>query len=47
MAVGSSTPSSPSLGDRRFVVVNREEDEEVKKDDKFMEEAGYIPGEGN
>jgi hypothetical protein len=27
--------------------VNREEDEEVKKDDKFMEEAGYIPGEGN
>jgi hypothetical protein len=31
MVVGSSTPSSPSLGDRRFVVVNREEDEEVKK----------------
>jgi hypothetical protein len=30
MAVGSSTPSPPSLGDRRFVVVNREE-EEVKK----------------
>jgi hypothetical protein len=29
MAVGSSTPSPP-LGDRRFVVVNREE-EEVKK----------------
>jgi hypothetical protein len=30
-AVGSSTPSPPSLGDRRFVVVNREEEEEVKK----------------
>jgi hypothetical protein len=29
--VGSTTPSLPSLGDRRFVVVNREEDEEVKK----------------
>jgi hypothetical protein len=29
--VGSSTPSPPSLGDRRLVVVNREEDEEVKK----------------
>jgi hypothetical protein len=29
--VGSSTPSPPSLGDRRFVVVNCEEDEEVKK----------------
>jgi hypothetical protein len=28
--VGSSTPSPPSLGDRRFVVVNRKE-EEVKK----------------
>jgi hypothetical protein len=31
MAVGSSTPSPPSLGDRRFVAVNREEEEEVKK----------------
>jgi hypothetical protein len=31
MAVGSSTPSPPSLGDRRFVVVNHEKDEEVKK----------------
>jgi hypothetical protein len=31
MAVGSSTPSPLSLGDRRFVVVNREEEEEVKK----------------
>jgi hypothetical protein len=30
MAVGSSTPSPP-LGDRRFVVVNREDNEEVKK----------------
>jgi hypothetical protein len=29
--VGSSTPSLPSLGDQRFVVVNHEEDEEVKK----------------
>jgi hypothetical protein len=29
--VGSSTPYPPSLGDRRFVVVNREEEEEVKK----------------
>jgi hypothetical protein len=28
--VGSSPPSSPSLGDRRFVVVDHEE-EEVKK----------------
>jgi hypothetical protein len=24
-------PSPPSLGDQRFVVVNREEEEEVKK----------------
>jgi hypothetical protein len=24
-------PSPPSLGDRKFVVVNREEEEEVKK----------------
>jgi hypothetical protein len=31
MAVGSSTPSPPSLGDRRFVVVSRKEEEEVKK----------------
>jgi hypothetical protein len=31
MAVGSSMPSPPSLSDWRFVVVNREEDEEVKK----------------
>jgi hypothetical protein len=29
--VGSSTPSPPSLGDRRFVVVNPEEEEQVKK----------------
>jgi hypothetical protein len=29
--VGTSTPSPPSLGDRRFVVVNHEEEEEVKK----------------
>jgi hypothetical protein len=29
--VGSSTPSPPSLSDRRFVAVNREEEEEVKK----------------
>jgi hypothetical protein len=29
--VDSSMPSPPSLGDRRFVVVNREQDEEVKK----------------
>jgi hypothetical protein len=29
--VGSSTLSPPSLGDRRFVVANHEEDEEVKK----------------
>jgi hypothetical protein len=29
--VGSSTPSPPSLGDQIFVVVNREEEEEVKK----------------
>jgi hypothetical protein len=29
--VGSLTPSPPSLCDRRFVVLNREEDEEVKK----------------
>jgi hypothetical protein len=38
--VGSSTPSPRSLGDQRFVVVNREEEEKVKKkDDKLMEEA--------
>jgi hypothetical protein len=30
-AVGYSTPSPPSLGDRSFVVVNHEEDEGVKK----------------
>jgi hypothetical protein len=30
-AAGSSTPSPPSLGDRRFVVVDHEEEEEVKK----------------
>jgi hypothetical protein len=29
--VGSSTLSPPSLGDQRFVVVNREEEEEVRK----------------
>jgi hypothetical protein len=29
--VGSSTPSPPSLGDRRFAVVNREEEEEVRR----------------
>jgi hypothetical protein len=29
--VGSLTPSPPSLGDQRFVVVNSEEEEEVKK----------------
>jgi hypothetical protein len=29
--VGSSTPSPPSLSDRRFVVVNHEDEEEVKK----------------
>jgi hypothetical protein len=29
--VGSSTPSPPSLGDRKLVVVNLEEEEEVKK----------------
>jgi hypothetical protein len=29
--VGSSTPSPPSLGDQRFVVVNHEKEEEVKK----------------
>jgi hypothetical protein len=29
--VVSKMPSSPSLGDQRFVVVNREEEEEVKK----------------
>jgi hypothetical protein len=29
--VGSSTPSPPSLSDQRFVVVDREEEEEVNK----------------
>jgi hypothetical protein len=29
--VGSSTPSPSFLNDRRFVVVNREEEEKVKK----------------
>jgi hypothetical protein len=29
--VGSSTPSPPSLGDRIFVVVDREEEEELNK----------------
>jgi hypothetical protein len=29
--VGSSTPSPPSFGDRRFAVVDRKEEEEVKE----------------
>jgi hypothetical protein len=31
MVVGSSMPSPPSLNDRKFVVVHREEEEKVKK----------------
>jgi hypothetical protein len=29
--VGSSTPSPPSLGDRRFVVVDHKDEEEAKE----------------
>jgi hypothetical protein len=44
--VGSSTSSPSSIGDQRFVVVNCEEEEEVKKKMKLMEEAGEA-GEGD
>jgi hypothetical protein len=42
--VGSSTTSPPSLGDRRFVVVDREE-EEVKKMISLWKKQGKA-GEG-
>jgi hypothetical protein len=45
MATGSSMTSSPSLGDRRFVVVDREE-EEVKKMISLWKKQGKA-GEGN
>jgi hypothetical protein len=52
MAVGSSTPSPPSLGDRRFVVMNREEEEEVKKNmislwKKQRRKQGRVTGRGS
>jgi hypothetical protein len=45
-AAGSSTPSPPSLGDRRFVVVDREEEEEVKKMISLWKKQGKA-GEGD
>jgi hypothetical protein len=50
--VGSSTPSPPSLGDRRFVVVNRKEEEEVKKKMKSLwkkqgRKQGRVTGRGS
>jgi hypothetical protein len=44
--VGSSTPSPPSLGDRRFVVVNREEEEVKKKMISLWKKQGKA-GEGD
>jgi hypothetical protein len=44
--VGSSTPSPPSLSDRRFVVVNREEEEVKKKMISLWKKQGKA-GEGN
>jgi hypothetical protein len=44
--VGSSTPSPHSLGDRRFVVVNREEEEVKKKMISLWKKQGKA-GEGN
>jgi hypothetical protein len=38
------TPSPPSLVDLRFVVVNRVEEEDVRKNDKLMEEVGESRG---
>jgi hypothetical protein len=45
--VGSSTPSPPSLADRRFVVVNREEEEEVKKEMIILWKTQGKAGEGD
>jgi hypothetical protein len=45
MAVGSSTPSPPSLGDRRFIVVDREEEEEAKEMISLRKKQGKT-GEG-
>jgi hypothetical protein len=39
------TPSPPSLDDRRFVVVDREEEEEVKKMISLWKKQGKV-GEG-
>jgi hypothetical protein len=48
MVVGSSMPSPPSLGDRRFVVVNHEEEEEeVKKKMISLWKKQGKAGEGN
>jgi hypothetical protein len=44
--VGSSTPSPPSLDDRRFVVVNREEEEVMKKMISLWKKQGKV-GEGD
>jgi hypothetical protein len=46
LRVGSSTPSPPSLGDRRFVVVNREEEEVKKKMISLWKKQGKA-GEGD
>jgi hypothetical protein len=46
-AVGSSTPSPPSLGDRRFVVVNCEEEEVKKKMISLWKKQGRATGRGS
>jgi hypothetical protein len=45
--VGSSTPSPPSIGDRRFVVVDHEEEEEVKKKMISLWKKQWEAGEGD
>jgi hypothetical protein len=45
--VGSSTPSPPSIGDRRFVVVDHEEEEEVKKKMISLWKKQWKAGEGD
>jgi hypothetical protein len=45
--MGSLKPSPPSLGDRRFVVVNHDEEEEVKKKMISLWKKQGKVGEGN
>jgi hypothetical protein len=46
MVVGSSTPSPPSLDDKRFEVVDREEEEQVKKKMISLWKKPWKAGEG-